>query len=285
MVDVEEHPLGDLPEAVIEAAARDVANYSIGFLNVKSPPRRSEDVRLLGSGTLVSVGSTHAILTAHHVLSVLPRSGRLALILSPTAQQHSVDTQGLGYIEIARGRIESDGPDLGAIVLAPSIANSIGAMKSYYRLDSHRDHLLNSPPHIRDGFWFVNGFVHEWTVEEQGKDGWGLAKGFYNMSGAGGPDHAAVDGDHDYFAFPVSYGGRSAAPKSFGGMSGGGLWQVPLARNGEGQIKYKTPLLSGVIFYQEPTTETYCGVKCHGRVSVYKVAFEAIGRFKFKVHH
>jgi hypothetical protein len=119
MVNVKEQPLGDLPEAVIEAAARDVANYSIGFLNVKSPPRRSEDVRLLGSGTLISVGSTHAILTAHHVLSVLPRSGRLGLILSPTAQQHSVDTQGLGYIEIARGRIESDGPDLGGNCFGP----------------------------------------------------------------------------------------------------------------------------------------------------------------------
>jgi hypothetical protein len=149
-------------------------------------------------------------------------------------------------------------------------------VKSYYRLDSIRDHLLNSPPHIRDGFWFVNGFVDEWTVEEPGKDGWGLAKGFYNMSGAGGPDYAIVDGDHDYFAFPVSYGGRSVAPKSFGGMSSGGLWQVPLARNAQGQIKHKTPLLSGVIFYQEPTTEIYCGVKCHGRLSVYKVAFEAI---------
>jgi len=276
MVNVEEYPLGDLPEAVIEAAARDVANYSIGFLHVKSSPRRSNDVRLLGSGTLVSVGPTHAILTAHHVLSALPRNGRLGLIISPTAQQHSVDTQGLVYIQIARGRVDSEGPDLGAIVLAPSIASSIGAKKSYYRLDSHRDHLLNSPPHIRDGFWFVNGFIDEWTVEEPDKDGWGLVKGFYNLSAAGGPDNTIVVGNHDYFAFPVSYRGRSVAPKSFGGMSGGGLWQVPLTRDAQRQIKHTTPLLSGVVFYQEPTTDTSCGVRCHGRLSVYKVAFEAI---------
>jgi hypothetical protein len=276
MVNVEEYPLGDLPEAVIAAAARDVVNYSIGFLGVKSPPQRSDDVMLLGSGTLVSVGSTCAILTAHHVLSALPRSGRLGLILSPTAQQHTVDTQGLAYVEIARGRSDSEGPDLGAIVLGTSIASSIGAMKSYYRLDFHRNYLLNSPPHIRDGFWFDNGFVDECTVEEQDKEGWGLVKGFYNLSGAGGQDHAILTGGHDYFAFPVSYGGRSVAPKSFGGMSGGGLWQVPLARDAQRQIKHETPLLSGVVFYQEPTTEMYCGVKCHGRMSVYNVAFEAI---------
>jgi len=276
MVNVEEYPLKDLPEVVLESAARAVARYSIGFVDVKSPPRRSDDARLLGSGTLVSVGSERAILTAHHVLTVLPRGGRLGLILSPTAQQHTVDTQDLAYVDIAPGRLDSEGPDLGAIVLAPSIASSIGAMKSYFKLDFHQEHMLQSPPHIRDGFWCVNGFVDEWTVLERVKEGWGLAKGFCNLSGAGGPEDAIVVGDHDYFAFPVSYAGRSVAPKSFGGMSGGGLWQIPLLRNAQGQIEHKPPLLSGVVFYQEPTTETYCGVKCHGRLSVYKVAFEAI---------
>ena len=38
---------------------------------------------LLGSGTLVSVGSIRAVLTAHHVVSILPSEGRLGLILGP----------------------------------------------------------------------------------------------------------------------------------------------------------------------------------------------------------
>lgn len=46
-----------------------------------------------------------------------------------------------------------------------------------------------------------------------------------------------------------------------------------------------TPLLSGVVFYQEPTTELYCGVKCHGRQSVYNVAFEAIKQKTSKQGH
>lgn len=276
MASFEEIKLGELPETVIEAAARDVANYSIGFLDVKSPPRSSQDVTLLGSGTLVSIGTTHAILTAHHVLSVLPHSGRLGLILSPTVQQYTIDIRGIAYVQIARGKRDPEGPDLGAVVLSPSIGATIGAKKVFYKLDAHRDQILSSPPDIRDGFWFVNGFVDEKTIEERDRDGYALVKGFYNLSGAGGPEQVTVVGDHDYFDFPVSYGGRSVAPKSFGGMSGGGLWQVPLMRSAEGEIKHKTPLLSGVVFYQEPTTEAYCGVKCHGRQSVYKVAFEAI---------
>lgn len=276
MASFEEIKLGELSEALIEAASKDVVNYSIGFLDVKSPPLNSQDVTLLGSGTLVSIGTTHAILTAHHVLSVLPPSGRLGLILSPTVQQYTIDIHGIVYLQIARGKRESEGPDLGAVVLSPSIAASIGAKKVFYKLDAYRDQILSSPPDIRNGFWFVNGFVDEKTIEERDKDRYALVKGFYNLSGAGGPEQITVVGDHDYFDFPVSYGGRSVAPKSFGGMSGGGLWQVPLMRNANGEIKYKTPILSGVVFYQEPTTEAYCGVKCHGRLSVYNVAFEAI---------
>lgn len=224
----------------------------------------------------MSVGTTHAILTTQHVLSILPRSGRLGLALSRTAQQDTVDTQGLAFLPIARGTVDAEGPDLGAVVLAPSIASSIAAKKSFYPVDFHRDRVLYSPPDIREGVWFINGFVDERTVEERDKDGYHLVKGFYNLCGAGQPDHTIVVGDHDYFDFPVSYDARSIAPTSFGGMSGGGLWQIPLIRDAERQIKYETPLLSGVVFYQEPTTDNYCGVKCHGRASVYRIAFEAI---------
>ena len=275
MPTIEEIPLGEIPGKIIESAARDVAEYSIGFVRVEGT-RSGQDAVLLGSGSLVSIGATHAVLTAHHVVSLLPRTGRLGLILSPTLQQHTVDTQGLVFLQIDRGTLDADGPDLGAIVLGPSIAGAIAAKKTFYNLNLRRDQMLKKPPHLRDGFWFVNGFIHENTIEEPGRDGYDRIKRFYNLSGAGGPEEPVLVGDHDYYDFPVSYGGRSVAPESFGGMSGGGLWQVPLMRNDQGEIVHKTPLLSGVVFYQVPTTETECGVKCHGRQSVYKVAYEAI---------
>lgn len=136
--------------------------------------------------------------------------------------------------------------------------------------------MLHAPPDLHDGFWFVNGFVDENTIDERVKDGYGWIKRFYNLSGAGGPQKPILVGGYDYFDFPVSFRGRSFAPKSFGGMSGGGLWQIPLIRDTKGQIKHKKPLLSGIVFYQEPTTDRFCGVKCHGRLSVYDVAFKAI---------
>lgn len=122
----------------------------------------------------------------------------------------------------------------------------------------------------------MNGFVDEYTVVEPGTNRHELIKGFYNVTGAGGPEESIVVGDHDYFTFPVGCSERSVAPRSFGGMSGGGLWQVPVVRDAQGQIEHDIPLLSGVVFYQVPTTDAYCGVKSHGRKSVYRVAYHAI---------
>ena len=58
-------------------------------------------------------------------------------------------------------------------------------------------------------------------------------------------------------------------------MSGGGLWQIPLKRQGSAVVSL-TPLLSGILFYQNPTTDPECGVRGHGRRSVYEHAYNSI---------
>jgi hypothetical protein len=165
---------------------------------------------------------------------------------------------------------------LGAVILAPSIAGAIAAKKTFYNLDLRRVQMLNSPPELHEGVWFVNGFVAENTVAEPGRDAHELVKSFYHLAGAGGAEKLTTTGEFDYLAFLVGYSERSIAPRSFKGVSGGGLWQVPLVRDGEGQIKHESPLLSGVAFYQVPTTELDCGVKCHGRRSVYEMFCKAV---------
>lgn len=275
MPKIEEIPLGEIPDTVVGSAMEDIREFSIGFVGLRET-RGAKDAVLLGSGTLVSIGEIRAVLTAHHVVSLLPREGRLGLLLSPALHAHTVDTQGLSYLEIDRGTTDSEGPDLGAVILGPSIAGAIEAKKVFYSLDLPRDQMLKNPPHLRDGFWFINGFVDEDTEDHPGRDGYDRIKRFHSLSGAGGPEDAVLVGDHDIHDFPVSYTGRSVAPESFGGMSGGGLWQVPLKRNDGGEIVHKKPLLSGVVFYQIATTDTECGVKCHGRQSVYRVAYETI---------
>jgi hypothetical protein len=272
---MESVPATELPEAIGRAIWRNLADYSVGFVRVKEDPG-GQDAVLLGSGTLVATGDTRAVLTAHHVVTELPRTGRLGLVLSQTPQHETVDTEGLEYREIARGAVDSEGPDLAAVVLTPQIANSIAAKKTFYNLDLRRDRLLQTLPDLSIGLWVVHGFVHEMTKVEQGVAGNSMIKGFYSLSGATAPEPPVSVGDHDYFVCPVGHGGWSIAPKSFEGMSGGGLWQIPICRDGQGNVTHQTPLLSGVIFYQKLTEGMTSAVKCHGRQSVYRVAHEKL---------
>lgn len=264
----------DLPPTFVAAAARDLAAYTVAFVRVQDAPdgRRAS---LLGSGVLVSAGGIRAILTAQHVIRVLPKSGRLCVLLERTPEPHSIDTTGLAFLEIARGGRESEGPDLGAVILAPQIAASIAAKKSFVTLDAKREQMLGSPPEIDDGVWFAQGFLEERTVVTLDADRRGRTTGFFNFTGVGGPDKVINVGEHDYFEFPVDFGARAVAPRSWGGMSGGGLWQVPIRRV-DGGLIHGSPLLSGLLFYQHPTSDSTCGVRGHGRRSLYLTAYNAI---------
>ena len=264
----------NLPRTLVESVIHDISNYTVGFLRVTDANVRV-DADLLGSGVLVSSGTTRAILTADHVVEVLPRSGRVGLLLSRTTQPHTIDTGGIAPIKIGRGRSESTGPDLAIIVLASQIAGSIAAKKLFFNLQAHRDRLLNSPPSLRDGAWFAQGFLQERTLVRPDPVEEGLTKYFYNFTGLGGPDTIQCANDYDYFDYPVSPVARIEAPMNWGGMSGGGIWQVPLKRV-NGALTHGPAVLSGVMFYQYQTTDTKCGIKAHGPRSVYDRAMKAI---------
>ncbi len=277
-----ELPNGELPIELFEAISADLIRYSIGFVRIDNTPL-GPDIVLLGSGTLIKVGVTYAVLTAHHVLEVLPITGRLGVILSDSMHQDSIDTEGLNYLKIARGPKGTDRPDIGAIILAPNIAASIQANqanKVFYNLESRRDFLLNAPPPLCNGVWFVNGYIAEGTITIHDHDRYSLIKGFQNLSGQCSPNPAVVVGNHDYFSFPVGHGGRSIAPNRFGGISGGGLWQIPLILDSNGNLCHKSPLLSGVVFYEEYDTVDGPAVMCHchGRLSLYQVVYDALNK-------
>jgi hypothetical protein len=270
--------ISDIPDSLKDKIVHRLADYTIGFLRVEDTPQLL-DANLLGTGTLVVIGNMFAILTAHHVIQTLPTSGRLGIFLAPTHEPHSIDTQGLRYLKIARGNDDSVGPDLGAVLLGPTISGSIAAKKTFYNLDQHRNELLRNPPDLDDGLWFVHGFPDEKTVvEPDAVSGHGFVKTFYRLGGIGRPQTSLLILDHDYFTIPISPVAQPPVPKRFGGMSGSGLWQVPLARDETDELVHGTPLLSGVAFYQEATTEAGSGLRCHGRLSVYGVAYDAIAR-------
>jgi len=75
----------EIPKALQEDLVMNIANYSLGFFRAANTSQR-KDFGLLGSGTLVTFrGKTghpvHAILTAHHVIEALPKTGSINFAL------------------------------------------------------------------------------------------------------------------------------------------------------------------------------------------------------------
>ena len=267
--------LGDIPPSFVETVIRHLANFSMGFVRDYETPDGT-DAALLGSGTLIQVGSTRAILTARHVLEVLPRSGQLGLILSTIAEFTTVEVDELHYLEIGRGPDERDGPDIGAVILSQDIGSALAARKSFIYLERQRERILNEPPALDYGLWFVHGYLDERTREFKDMEGFHRVKVFQCFSAGGRVDEARRIGRYDYFTFPLSYGEGSVAPEDFRGTSGGGLWQVLVGEKPDGTPEPREYLLSGVAFYQEPIQADQSAVRCHGRRSVYDVAYKAI---------
>jgi len=261
----------DIPDVLQASISESLSNYSVGFV-------RLDDAELLGSGTLVSIGSVRAILTAWHVVRALPETGRMGLVLSQQLHATTVDAGALRRMKVAYGGpdLEEEGPDLGALVVDPSISGLFEAKKSFCNLDRHRAAVMSTPRDIRGGVWVISGFVAENTLKEPGRFGFKEIRGFNHFTGIGGVEPAVTEGDFDYHHFPVEFGLAPAAPIKFGGMSGGGLWQVPLEKTSSGTLSHGAPILSGVAFFQGSVTVTSTILKCHGRQSIYRAWYDAV---------
>lgn len=267
----------EIPETLIRSCMERLWHFTVGFVRVERS-ERTEDATLLGSGVLVRVGKIRAILTADHVLRVLPSSGRLGLILSDKPEQTTIDVSGTEYLSIGRGDDSERGPDIGAVLLHHPVASLIEARKSYYNLDRWKERMLNNPPDDRKGIWIAQGFVDEMTVLDPAPSRFDRVKAFCDFGAVGGVEDYVSNGDHDYYTFPLKESPSEGIPSNFGGCSGGGLWHVFLVEKEEGELAVDNTLLQGLIYFQQPRHEGSSALRCHGPNSIYDVAYSAIGQ-------
>lgn len=261
---------------LLAEAASQLSDYSISFLKIRD--EKPVDAELAGSGTLIVVGSRYAVLTACHVLEHLPNSGPVGLVLSTRlgARLHraTLDMTYATKMRVGRGAIESEGPDIGVLLLPTPIVGAIKAVKSFYNLVQHQHQV-----HGNDGdgiVWMLCGMAHEWTRDGTPERGYERVKVFRGCCGAGIVENARVVGEFDYVDFKAKYDDAYEGPHCYGGFSGGGLWQLVVAETPGGELAVKKKVLSGVIFYQSKLEDHTRTIVCHGSQSVYRVVLNAI---------
>ena len=222
------------------------------------------------------VGDTYGILTAHHVLEAIPEKGDLGLILPYHDKEHryTIDISHISKMPIARGTIDSDGFDIAFIKLPQPYIGQIKAYATFYNLEFKKEDVLNDPVDNNVGMWAISGYPDEYTKEI---DSIGHFDGVIKYEGNclfGSIDKCYTSREFDYIEIPADY--QNKLPVSFGGVSGGGLWHIVLEQPPQGSIRVKCIILSGVAFYQSALENGSRSLKCHGRRSIYQVAYKHI---------
>jgi hypothetical protein len=260
-----------------EEFCADCTDFMVGI--AKSAFRQSgsvkpEDVRLAGSGTLITVDGVRAILTAAHVLSNLPDNHVIGLIL-PTRLDSTqlrplltIDMRTVRMISTAKGADDSLGPDLGLLLLADFDWSRFPTGKAFFNLSKRREMMLNNPHEINRSVWGLCGTVGEWSQLPTANDpsSHGTFHSIFMPTTVTGQRN---DGQFDYFSVQAADYLKSKLPKSFGGCSGGGLGEGVVYERPDGSLEIRDKLLSGVAFYQSGWENGRNTITCHGRRSIY----------------
>lgn len=266
----------EIPSYVFESITKEVDRYSTGLIRVQRN-KANEEANLIGSGTLIKIEEVYGILTAQHVTDEILRGATgLGLIVSPQEHRYVLETKYLHIIEVAKASEPSKGPDLSVIILPNTSLGTLMARKSFYSLSRKRTDVLQNPLDYDVGIWLLCGYPDEQTTTEESNRGYDVVKGFHGLCGGTGIEKAYVRGDYDFLEVSVRYRENEMLPESFGGVSGGGLWQAQLLRSKEGDIQTGEPILSGVAFYETEIKNNVRYIKCHGRRSIYKIAYEVV---------
>jgi hypothetical protein len=272
----EYQPITALPKQLLLDVSNIIHSYSTALVRVTKGRDRKEIAQLVGSGTFVFSSNAYGILTAAHVVDLLKGKFSLGLTLKEQEHKYAIDSMHLAIRRIANGQVDSEGPDLAFIQLPTSEIPTIKATSTFYNLDRNRDRILSTPPDLDMGIWALCGVPDILTTDGASEIGFESRKEFYSRCGFGGIRSIyEVDG-FDYCDFEVKYDSSPNIPESFGGVSGGGLWQIPLQKRPDQIIEAKEYILSGVAFYQTQRNGINRSIKCHSRKSIYDKAYQEV---------
>ena len=253
-----------VPEAVVQQGMTEMRNYLVTLVYDRS---------VAGSGILVTAADVVGILTAQHVIAKFTKRPEAPMGIILAGYVHSFDLERderhitiIGSPEDSKGKPEL-GPDLAFIrILDVAKIGTIRSIKSFYPLD-----LKNFGPYANDPKeymrWFITGAPDELTGELQGDI-------LPAVMFAGAVQFVSYyeRGEFDFMRMTID-AGVANFPRKYGGVSGGGLWLLPLSRDetlGEGGVSYLAPILVGIAFYEvEVEAPNTMHLICHGPQSIY----------------
>lgn len=225
-----------MPDSLLAHAAQRTGWYSTTVIKVSPPDDPLEEVIQAGSGTFVRVGDVFGILTAHHVAELFDGSWHLGVVLTTEAHRHAIMPELFEVFHIARGDIDSDGPDISFIRIFDPHVGVIRAHKTFYNLEAYRKTMQENKPPTETGAWFIWGVPSEKSFWDEAERGFEGVASFHSVCGATAVESEFHRGEFDYLDMAVEYTATFDLVRSYKGYSGGGIWHALLAEGENGEI-------------------------------------------------
>ncbi len=273
--------LKDLSKKLKDQIAKEASHYTVPIIINDIP---------IGSGTLVQVDGFYGVLTAEHVVRH-PKRPELHLTNSerggPQLFIPPAEFPGGKAIESSVLRVfptdrkEDDyGPDLAFVALPLSpLLSELKARRSFYPLTNAIDDKVAAA--LDDiGYVSFNGYPASHRIKKPAAFGYSECIELRGFAFITGPDKHEVRGDWDYFELGITREEAAEFNETFGGVSGGGVWRIPVHRKKgepEGSEFLGRPTLAGVAFVEEnhwPKGRFF--VRTHGPKSIYQTFLPAL---------
>jgi hypothetical protein len=262
----------DLVPNIVEAF-KEIKHYTVTFV--------LEDNRA-GSGTLVNTCGYDGILTAHHVAKPVLEGEEFALC--EAEYKHSLYLRSDRCEHVPVGHIRNNphpenGPDLSFIIIRDSkVLATLRSIKSFFYLETKDLEYFQSP--LERMHWAISGSPDE-AKKVIGAFADGPVMSFQNFVGAATFQSRVIRGEFDFINLKMASGIENF-PKDCEGMSGGGIWLLPLSIENEDPktIRHEAPILAGVSFYQSVIEKGARIITGHGYESIYSRLREALKALK-----
>lgn len=269
--------VADIPQSILDRVEDGLRHYFVPVLAL-SEQAAEPSLKLVGSGTLVEINGLRGILTAAHVWEATRRAANIHLPLTMGRSSFAIPRDLISPRTLRDANEPEWGPDLALLEISQPYLSTIAAHKSFLNLSQQERRLPDHPPKIEKGLWVVMGMVEEFSdVDARSAE---MTVGAHVQCRA---FFSLIQETHDRQGF--DYLDVSAklelpdVPSSFGGVSGGGLWQVDLstARPGgppswDGKRHFR-----GVAFWQSDVSDARRAIRCHGPQSIFKMAWAEWG--------
>lgn len=221
-----------------------------------------------GSGTFVTFGDGHYLLSAAHVIEEVKKSSYFGVVLS---DKSNVVAWRLEYFEdelIKGSKYNEFGPDLGLLKIPSRFVGSIEAYKSFISLERHNQLSQQDQFNLGVGVFATVGFpelkvneIHEGSAIRKEM----VAKIILTEM------HEYYELDEiDYYKLSMDGPVSDIGLATYEGMSGGGVWQIIVGKP-NGVLTLGEIIFRGVIFYQLRQTGNTRPLVCHGYKSLYRL--------------